>query len=250
MLLDVRADILELISGTRVGLKRLRKGCYILTKTYSIYKHTNLINGKIYIGQTCQNPAYRWGSEGQGYKNGNNHFWSAIKKYGWENFSHEILYTGLTENEANSLEISLIELYNSTNPDYGYNSNLGGNNHTPNEETKRKQSVSAQNRPIVTNDTKEKLSKVSKGRKRTEETREKIRKASLEREKNRTTFKKKVECINTGVIFDSLKDAANWCGLAGTSGIASVCKGGKQKTAGVHPNTGEKLRWRYANEIC
>ena len=34
---------------------------------YIIYKHINKINGKIYIGQTCQKPEYRW-NHGKGYK--------------------------------------------------------------------------------------------------------------------------------------------------------------------------------------
>lgn len=94
--------------------------------------------------------------------------------------------------------------------------------------------------------TKEKLSKISKGIKRSEETKEKMRIASKqrEREKNGTKFKK-VRCINTGEIFNSLSDAAKWCHLVGTSGIAAVCKNTKQTTAGVHPITKEKLRWEY-----
>lgn len=48
-----------------------------MNKKFVIYKHTNLINNKIYIGQTRQKPEYRWGSEGQGYKN-SPHFYSAI----------------------------------------------------------------------------------------------------------------------------------------------------------------------------
>lgn len=48
-----------------------------MNKKFVIYKHTNLINNKIYIGQTCQKPEYRWGSEGQGYKN-SPHFYAAI----------------------------------------------------------------------------------------------------------------------------------------------------------------------------
>ena len=55
-------------------------------------------------------------------------------------------------------------------------------------------------------------------------------------------------CLNTGERFPSLRSAADWCGLVGVSGISSVCKHGKQKTAGIHPITKEKLRWEYVNE--
>ena len=67
-----------------------------------IYKTTNLKNGKIYIGQTCQKPEDRW-DYGCAYKKHNLHLYNAIKKYGWkEGFSHEIIETDiLTIEEAN-----------------------------------------------------------------------------------------------------------------------------------------------------
>ena len=80
-----------------------------------IYKHTNLINGKIYIGQTCQNPEDRW-DYGCGYKKHNLHFYNAIKKYGWkEGFSHEII-------EKNILLVIIFQQnYNSIRREkYGY----------------------------------------------------------------------------------------------------------------------------------
>ncbi len=112
--------------------------------------------------------------------------------------------------------------------------------------------MSAMNRPIVTDETKKKLSKIGKDLKRTEETKQKLSDASLKREveKRQLGIKRErpVICLNTQQVFPSCRTAANWCGLVGTSGIASVCKGGKQKTAGVHPETKEKLRWAYYNE--
>ena len=66
-------------------------------KSYYVYKHTSP-NNKIYIGITGQNPEKRWQS-GIGYV-GNTHFANAIKKYGWKNFKHEILFSGLTIEEA------------------------------------------------------------------------------------------------------------------------------------------------------
>ena len=58
-------------------------------KKWCVYAHTNIINGKQYIGITAQdNPEKRW-RNGNGYKKG--YFKNAIKKYGWDNFKHEIL---------------------------------------------------------------------------------------------------------------------------------------------------------------
>ena len=60
-------------------------------KLYTIYRHVNKINGKSYIGQTCQKLAQRWKS-GAGYTlERQPAFHNAIKKYGWSNFDHEIL---------------------------------------------------------------------------------------------------------------------------------------------------------------
>ena len=67
-------------------------------KTFIVYKHTSP-NGKVYVGITCHKPSVRWKKDGKGYKN-NVHFWGAIQMYGWDNFTHEILYEGLSEQEA------------------------------------------------------------------------------------------------------------------------------------------------------
>ena len=215
--------------------------------SYSIYKHTNIINNKVYIGQTCQIPKYRWGNDGQGYKN-SPHFYSAIKKYGWNNFKHEILYTNLSSEEADTIEQELIKKYQSTNPKFGYNSAPGGKSRVPNDQTRQLQSLSALQRPIVTDETKAKLSKINKGRKKSEETKRKMSIAAKRREQNKTSFRRKIRCINTGEVFNSLRAAADWCGLVGSSGISLVCQGRKQKTAGVHPQTKEKLKWEYVDE--
>lgn len=66
---------------------------------YTVYQHKNKINGKIYIGITMQKPEVRWGKNGNNYKS-SPHFYSAIQKYGWDNFEHNILFTGLTKEEA------------------------------------------------------------------------------------------------------------------------------------------------------
>lgn len=90
-----------------------------------IYKHTNKIDGKSYVGQTKRDAQIRW-QNGNGYKN-NPYFYNAIEKYGWNNFSHEIIEKGiLTQEVANDREIFWIAFYNSY--EYGYNLTKGGSN--------------------------------------------------------------------------------------------------------------------------
>lgn len=93
-----------------------------MDKTWVIYRHINNINGKSYIGQTCQNPPNdRW-RDGKHYTG---HFQQAILKYGWDNFSHEILEKDITtKKQADEREKYWIEFYDSLNN--GYNLTPGG----------------------------------------------------------------------------------------------------------------------------
>jgi group I intron endonuclease len=95
----------------------------IKNKDYCVYMHTSP-KGKKYVGITCRNPLYRW-QNGQGYKH-NVHFNKAIIKYGWDNFKHEILESGLCKEEAEEKEIFLIKELNLQNPNCGYNLSSGG----------------------------------------------------------------------------------------------------------------------------
>ena len=57
---------------------------------------------------------------------------------------------------------------------------------------------------------------------------------------------KLVQCLETGQIFSSSREAANWCHLKSSSPIKDYCRGANNyKSAGKHPETGEKLHWRY-----
>lgn len=95
--------------------------------TWCIYKHTSP-NGKIYIGTTKHqnNPNRRW-SNGNGYKK-NEYFWRAIQKYGWDNFTHEILEKDLSYENSGEREKYYINFFNSINKNFGYNIESGGNN--------------------------------------------------------------------------------------------------------------------------
>lgn len=93
-------------------------------RIYSVYKHTSPSN-KVYIGITSMNPPDKRWKNGLGYYQ-NKHFYSAIQKYGWDNFKHEILFVDLTKQEAEEKEVELIALYNATNRENGYNKDNGG----------------------------------------------------------------------------------------------------------------------------
>lgn len=245
-------------------------------KKYCVYLHKNKINGKVYIGQTCQNPNKRW-DNGRGYETSPK-FYNAILKYGWDNFEHIILQDNLSQFEANELEFKLIQLYQSQNDDYGYNITSGGSNFSHSEETKKKIGISnsiALKGHKMSEEQKQLLSQLFSGegnpfygRHHSEETKQKIsehRKGKnigkdhpmfgkhhseeeLQKMSDNRKSKggKKVKCINTGEIFTTMMDAARWCGLKNASSIGQVCNHtGKQKTAGKHPITQEKLYWEF-----
>lgn len=95
-----------------------------------IYKITNQINGKVYIGQTARSIATRWREHirhglNPNSREYNRHLYNSMRKYGIDSFSIE-----LVEKCDNSLmserEMFWIKFYNSSHPDYGYNLTLGG----------------------------------------------------------------------------------------------------------------------------
>lgn len=94
-----------------------------LNEKFYIYKLISP-SGKIYIGQT-NNPDRRWQGSGKGYKN-SPHLYAAIQKYGWENFTREIIEENLSKREADEKEKYYIKLYDSTNISIGYNMAEGG----------------------------------------------------------------------------------------------------------------------------
>ena len=94
-----------------------------------IYKATNKINNKIYIGQTTktlEERIYRHIYRANHSLNiTHTHFINAIRKYGEENFIWEVIDKGKNQEELNEKEIYWIKYYNSVND--GYNIQDGGN---------------------------------------------------------------------------------------------------------------------------
>ena len=73
--------------------------------TWTVYIHTCNVNQKSYVGITSKPPNIRW-KNGEGYKT--QVFYRAIQKYGWDNFTHKIIATNLTEQEAKQVLESML----------------------------------------------------------------------------------------------------------------------------------------------
>ena len=93
-------------------------------KKYVVYIHTNKINGKKYVGITCQEPPTKRWMNGQGYVESPK-FYKAICKYGWDNFSSEIVCKELSRIEALLKEGEYIRKYQTTLDENGYNISEG-----------------------------------------------------------------------------------------------------------------------------
>ena len=86
---------------------------------YTVYRHI-CPNNKMYIGITRKKPEDRF-LNGQGYFD-NKKFYKDIKKYGWDNIKHEILFENLSRKLALCIESIYIVFYNTCNEYNGYNS--------------------------------------------------------------------------------------------------------------------------------
>lgn len=165
-------------------------------------------------------------------------FGRAIAKYGWDNFSHEIIFEGLCEIDAKRTEVELITELHTQDPAYGYNMTKGGEgvcgyHHT--EETRRKLSEfqsGEKNRNYgkhLSQKTKDKIGQANRGNKyclglvRSEETREKM-----------SSSKRKPVCMyNESAlvrVFNSAKQAQEETGISRKN--ISLCCLGKRKHAG------------------
>ena len=208
-------------------------------KKYIIYLHKNKINGKCYVGQTCQKPETRWGKDGWHYHE-QEYFYRAIQKYGWDNFEHIILETNIDEDKVDERECYWGGYYHALAPE-GYSLSLGKNNNKIHS-TESAQTKSEAALKKWQND--EYRKKVIKGRQTmwqeaTPECREKML-ANLKRDgTGGKTRSKKVQCIETGIIYNSTREAERQTGVKHNN-ISQVCTG-KRQTAG-------KLHWRYIEQ--
>lgn len=227
-----------------------------------IYILENKINGKCYVGQTIQElyrrlTYHRYSSE---YPIGN-----AIRYYGWNNFN--IYSFECDECDLDYFEIGFIRQMKTLSPN-GYNLTLGGNkNKIVSKQTKLKMSknhydVSGKNNPFYgkkhTKESKMKMSESSRGQRSwcvgktfSKEYRKKLSEAhkgkmtgidhlmfgkhhskkSIELISKNNKMKRKIKCIETGEIFDSIALAQEKYIV---THIYSACGKSNRTAAGYH----------------
>lgn len=158
-----------------------------------IYITTNMVNGKRYLGQKRFDEWNKWKTylgSGKAFKN-------ALKKYGKENFSRNIIYFCYSEEELNKVEYDLSVFLNVVESEDWYNLEYGGNgcsgyHHT--EETKRHLSeiFSGENHPwygrhhseeskAIMSEKRKGVTPANKGKQATEDTKQKLREAWVNR---------------------------------------------------------------------
>ena len=207
---------------------------------YMVYMHVSP-SGKKYVGITCRkNPNERWAS-GHGYPL-NPHFSAAIKKYGWKNFEHKILASGLSKEDAERAEIKCIKHWDLRNPEKGYNISRGG--------------FSPAKGWHHTAESKAKISKANSGKKRSKEICEIYSKAQRSYTHSPYTEygyeahchvwkdnQKAVWCEELACVFESGRAASAVLNTS-PSGISQCCNGRRRTSAG-----GYHFRWATEEEI-
>lgn len=221
-----------------------------------IYKITNKINGKSYIGQSVD--IKRRFMEHKTPHGQVTPIKLAIKKYGKENFSFEVL----EECTPDALDEREIWWISELKPKY--NRTTGGNGargHFLSEEAKR--NLSEKNKAYWANlpeskkteicerltghapgwhqseEAKQKLRAANIGKKQSKETIEKRKQTFIEKKKNgyvqkNEGHKKKIVCVETNQVFDSVKEAAKYLHLTDGSCLSAVLKGRRKTCKGFH----------------
>lgn len=161
-----------------------------------IYKATNIVNDKLYIGQSMYSLPYRWSQHKHAAFKAKvmDVFHKAIRKYGKDNWKIEIIDTAQSADDLNIKEIEWIKKSNSHYINgFGYNMSFGGSSNAGWKEEPKK--------------TEKRINKI----------------------------KKPIICVETGEIFPSIKEAANKFNIT-SGFMGSVVKGIKPSAKGLHFN--------------
>lgn len=196
----------------------------------TLYKATNMVNGRFYIGITNRQLRHRkWKHVCSSNAGSNLKFHRAIKKHGKENFSFEPMWYLSSYKEALDEESRLIRILR---PEYNLTAGGGGIfGHKMSEEAKKKMSSAKKGRPSL-----------NKGKKWPQEMKNKISGTLKEKYKSGeiksdisvmvAARRKKIICLNDGLQFDSSTSAALYYGLL-PGAPARVARGERKSIKGL-----------------
>jgi len=182
-----------------------------------IYITTNILDNKKYIGQK------KYDKRSDNYLGSGIHLKYAIKKYGRENFTREILEECDNKNMLDEREIYWIDFYNAVNSNEYYNIASGGEGGN-----------------TIAGYTVEqlKLNSLKKS----------IRLKGVINQGTNNPMAKRVICLNTMEIFSTTIEAGKQYNVKDYM-IQQACRDNSQvRTAGLHPVTKERLMWKYYKE--
>ncbi|AEW47209.1 putative endonuclease [Bacillus phage BCP78] len=156
---------------------------FSVTGQATIYKAVNKINGKVYVGKTTGALERRKRQHKHAAKSEKNksYFHKALLKYGWENFSWEVIDTATDCDELNIKEIFWIKQLEANTSAKGYNLTIGGDGkvgYTHTEEARKRMSEARKGKKM-SEDLKKKLIEINTGREHTEEAKKKISDAQI-----------------------------------------------------------------------
>lgn len=188
---------------------------------YKIYAYVNKYNNCMYIGTTKRTLVQRAGRNGKLYKECTR-FYNAICKYGFDAFIPMIIENGLTREQASEREAYYVELFNTRDPEFGYNTCKGGF------------SLPGEDNPFYkhthTEKTKDIIRESNKRRVWTEEQRQSVK---IKNSRSNSASAKAVRCIETGEIFLSMVEAAEAIHVTRNK-ITDVIKGRLKSVHGFH----------------
>lgn len=207
-----------------------------------IYKTTNLINNKIYIGQKVYKKNNDIQSPVPSYLGSGIKLKSAIKKYGKKNFKREILCWCLNQKSLDDFEKFFIKYYNSMDENIGYNLCEGGQTDIPKEMLHRFGKENPNYGHKWTKEMKERLSNIAKSRNIKGDRNPNFGNKWTDEQKKRASELRissrmyagannpraiKIKCLETGKIFDTIKDIKYETSLAESTIYSKISKGKK-----------------------
>ena len=208
-----------------VEIKRVKK-------MGDIYKIVNDINEKIYVGKAKNGAKKRWYEHIKRDIHNNQYIHNAMLLYGIEHFHYEIIESNICDEELNDREKYWIKTLKSKIPN-GYNQTDGGDgggdckalikwceDHP--EEAKKNRDKAREKAWEWTKDNKDEFLKY----------------IHINQKKAVESRKKPVQCIETGVIYESASEAGRQLNLSSGSHISAVCRGQRQTAGGYH--------WRFS----